>query len=97
MPWNGRKGYPPHRPDDVLVKVKACGLCYTDVKIIKGEDPPPIVILPHYMGHEAAGEIAAVALKSRTSRSAIQVSSIFSKPVMSVLNALAAAKSVRQI
>jgi 2-desacetyl-2-hydroxyethyl bacteriochlorophyllide A dehydrogenase len=42
---------------EVLLKVRACGLCYTDIKIIKGEIPPPIVTLPHVLGHEVAGEV----------------------------------------
>ena len=45
---------------EVLIKVKACGICQTDLKIIRGAIPPPIVTLPHVMGHEVAGEVAAV-------------------------------------
>lgn len=47
-------------PRDVLVKVAACGVCRTDVKILRGEIPPPIVNLPHTPGHEPAGEVVAV-------------------------------------
>lgn len=47
-------------PGEVLVKVAACGVCRTDVKILRGEIPPPIVNLPHTPGHEPAGRIAAV-------------------------------------
>ena len=47
-------------PGEVLLKVKACGLCYTDIKIIKGEIPPPIVTLPHVLGHEVAGEVVEI-------------------------------------
>src|SRR5512133_3279422 len=47
-------------PGEVLVKVAACGVCRTDVKILRGEIPPPIVNLPHTPGHEPAGVIAAV-------------------------------------
>lgn len=46
-------------PGEVLVKVAACGVCRTDVKILRGEIPPPIVNLPHTPGHEPAGQIAA--------------------------------------
>jgi 2-desacetyl-2-hydroxyethyl bacteriochlorophyllide A dehydrogenase len=47
-------------PGEVLIKVRACGLCYTDIKIIKGEIPPPIVTLPHVLGHEVAGEVVEI-------------------------------------
>ncbi len=47
-------------PGEILLKVKACGLCYTDIKIIKGEIPPPIVTLPHVLGHEVAGEVVEI-------------------------------------
>ncbi|MBW1666682.1 MAG: alcohol dehydrogenase catalytic domain-containing protein [Deltaproteobacteria bacterium] len=47
-------------PDEVLVKVKACGICQTDLKIIRGDIPPPIVNLPHVLGHEVVGEISAI-------------------------------------
>jgi propanol-preferring alcohol dehydrogenase len=46
--------------DEVLLKVKTCGICQTDLKIFKGEIPPPIVNLPHIPGHEVAGEIVSV-------------------------------------
>src|SRR6202046_587776 len=45
-------------PDDVLVKVAACGICGSDVHGYDGTSGrriPPLV-----MGHEAAGTIAAV-------------------------------------
>jgi propanol-preferring alcohol dehydrogenase len=45
--------------DEILLKVKACGICQTDLKIFKGEIPPPIVTLPHVPGHEVAGEVVA--------------------------------------
>lgn len=47
-------------PGEILLQVKACGLCYTDIKIIKGEIPPPIVTLPHVLGHEVAGEVVDI-------------------------------------
>ena len=45
-------------PDDVLVKVAACGICGSDVHGMDGSSgrrQPPVV-----MGHEAAGVVAAV-------------------------------------
>jgi len=46
-------------PGQVLIRVKATGLCYTDMSILKGEykgrKPVPI---PVVMGHEASGVVA---------------------------------------
>jgi len=45
-------------PDDILVRVRACGICGSDVHGMDGSTGrriPPIV-----MGHEAAGEITAI-------------------------------------
>jgi 2-desacetyl-2-hydroxyethyl bacteriochlorophyllide A dehydrogenase len=44
-------------PRDVLVRVRACGVCRTDVKIRDGLVAAPIVTLPHVPGHEVAGEV----------------------------------------
>jgi L-iditol 2-dehydrogenase len=44
-------------PDDVLIRVRACGICGSDVHGLDGSTGrriPPLV-----MGHEAAGEVAA--------------------------------------
>jgi 2-desacetyl-2-hydroxyethyl bacteriochlorophyllide A dehydrogenase len=46
--------------DQILLKVKACGICHSDLKIYRGEIPPPLVVLPHVPGHEVAGEVAMV-------------------------------------
>ena len=43
--------------DDVLIRVKACGLCGTDLHIHEGEFGPRFPLIP---GHEFAGEVAAV-------------------------------------
>jgi L-iditol 2-dehydrogenase len=48
---------PPVGPDEVLVRVRACGICGSDVHGFDGSTGrrrPPII-----MGHEAAGEVAA--------------------------------------
>ncbi|MEE3218846.1 MAG: alcohol dehydrogenase catalytic domain-containing protein, partial [Planctomycetota bacterium] len=45
-------------PDDVLVRVRACGICGSDIHGFDGSSGrriPPLV-----MGHEAAGTVAAV-------------------------------------
>jgi 2-desacetyl-2-hydroxyethyl bacteriochlorophyllide A dehydrogenase len=49
---------PTPRPDEVLVRVSACGICGTDLHIIDGDSP-----LAHYPiipGHEFAGEVVAL-------------------------------------
>jgi 2-desacetyl-2-hydroxyethyl bacteriochlorophyllide A dehydrogenase len=45
-------------PDEILLKVGACGICGTDLHISEGEFPPtPYPIVP---GHEFAGEVVAL-------------------------------------
>lgn len=39
---------------EVLVKIKAAGLCHSDLSVIDGNRPRP---LPMVMGHEASGEV----------------------------------------
>ena len=46
-------------PGEVLVKVKACGVCHSDLHAIDGDwDPPPV--LPLIPGHEVTGHVAAL-------------------------------------
>jgi propanol-preferring alcohol dehydrogenase len=45
--------------DQVLVKVGACGICYTDVKIWKGIGLLSAP-LPHVLGHEIAGTVTGL-------------------------------------
>lgn len=45
-------------PNNVLVQVKACGICHTDFGILSGALPPPR--LPMIPGHEPAGVIVEV-------------------------------------
>ncbi len=48
---------PVHGPDDLLIKVEACGICGTDRHLFKGEFPctPPVTL-----GHEYSGIIEAM-------------------------------------
>src|SRR6056297_3341060 len=48
---------PQNAPDEVLIEVKACGVCGTDIHIMHDQFPywPPVI-----MGHEFAGEIVQV-------------------------------------
>jgi D-arabinose 1-dehydrogenase-like Zn-dependent alcohol dehydrogenase len=45
-------------PNQVLVKMHASGICYTDVHQTLGHFPGPF---PRILGHEPVGEIVAVA------------------------------------
>jgi 2-desacetyl-2-hydroxyethyl bacteriochlorophyllide A dehydrogenase len=47
-------------PDEIVLRVLACGVCGTDLKIISGALPPHIISLPHIPGHEIAGEVVEV-------------------------------------
>ena len=44
---------------EVLIKVKACGVCASNVKYGEGAYPS-VLTLPHILGHEPAGEIVEV-------------------------------------
>ena len=44
----------PPGPGEVLVRVRAAGLCHSDLSAINGDRPWP---MPIVIGHEAAGEI----------------------------------------
>ena len=44
----------PPGPDEVLLRVKAAGLCHSDLSVIDGNRPRP---MPMVLGHEAAGII----------------------------------------
>lgn len=45
-------------PKEVLIKVRACGICGTDVKTCAGKKTD--IKLPLVMGHEIAGEVAEI-------------------------------------
>ncbi|KJK48613.1 alcohol dehydrogenase [Lentzea aerocolonigenes] len=45
------------RPDEMVVRVVAAGLCHTDLSVRKGHTPFP---LPAVLGHEGAGVVEAV-------------------------------------
>ena len=45
--------------NEVLVKIKAAGLCHSDLSVINANRPRP---LPMVLGHEAAGEVVELGL-----------------------------------
>ena len=45
--------------NEVVVKIKAAGLCHSDLSVIDGNRPRP---LPIALGHEAAGEVISLGL-----------------------------------
>ena len=47
----------PPGPGEVLVRIRAAGLCHSDLSVINGDRPRP---LPMALGHEAAGEVAGL-------------------------------------
>ena len=47
----------PPGPDEVLVRIKAAGLCHSDLSVINGNRPRP---MPMALGHEAAGVVEEV-------------------------------------
>jgi alcohol dehydrogenase, propanol-preferring len=53
-------------PDEVLVRVEACGVCRTDLHLIDGELPDPR--LPLVPGHEVAGVVASAGDKVTSRR-----------------------------
>ena len=46
---------PKPTPDEVLIKVSACGVCHTELDEIEGRTPPPV--LPIIPGHEVIGRV----------------------------------------
>lgn len=49
---------PTPQPDELLIRVEACGICGTDLHIIDGDSP--LAQYPIVPGHEFAGEVVAV-------------------------------------
>jgi alcohol dehydrogenase len=45
----------PPGPGELLIRIKATGLCHSDLSVINGDRPRP---MPMILGHEAAGEVA---------------------------------------
>lgn len=54
---------PQAQPNEILVKVAACGVCHTELDEIEGRTPPPR--LPVVPGHEVVGHVAALGKQVR--------------------------------
>ena len=68
---------PTIRPDDVLIRSRAVGICGSDVELYRGIRPVGYYQYPIVPGHEWAGEISAVGDRVRNqSRSMISRRSI---------------------
>ncbi|WP_337268904.1 zinc-dependent alcohol dehydrogenase family protein [Oryzifoliimicrobium ureilyticus] len=61
---------PETQPDEILVKVEACGICGTDRHLLHGEFPaaPPVTL-----GHELTGVVQSVGAKVRSIRPGMRV------------------------
>src|SRR2546427_106234 len=54
----GRLPDPTPKPDELVIRVGACGICGTDLHVVDGDSP--LVRYPIVPGHEFAGEVVAV-------------------------------------
>ena len=50
-------------PEDVLIEVKVCGVCGTDVHIYEGDKGAADVTPPTILGHEFSGVVAKIGEK----------------------------------
>lgn len=46
---------------EVVVRVRRCGVCRTDLKICRGDMPAGVIRVPHVPGHEIAGATRSAA------------------------------------
>src|SRR5918999_2993253 len=64
----------PPGPREVLVRMRAAGLCHSDLSVINGDRPRP---LPMVLGHEAAGEVVEVGAEVRNLQRGDHVVAVF--------------------
>lgn len=67
------KEKPTIKPDEVLIKVKRCGICGSDVHMLQAYDDgyiyyPGLTAFPATLGHEFAGEIVEVGANAKSKR-----------------------------
>src|SRR5258708_3191702 len=75
-------------PNQVLVKMRASGICYTDVHETLGNIPGPF---PRILGHEPVGEIVAVAPDVTTQKVGDRVGTAWIHPHADAANGASAA------
>ena len=63
--WNGpdklelqERNVPEVIPGSILMQVKSCAICGSDLRIVKNGNPR--IVAPRILGHEASGEIVAI-------------------------------------
>jgi alcohol dehydrogenase len=64
----------PPGPGEVLVRIRAAGLCHSDLSVINGDRPRGV---PLVLGHEAAGEVVECATDVRDLKSGDRVVLVF--------------------
>lgn len=77
---------PVPEPGDIVVRVRASGICATDVKTLLGQGLPKD--LPIILGHEVAGEVSSLGKGWKALRSATVWRSTLSLSVESATTAL---------
>src|SRR6476659_2252547 len=68
---------PKPRAGEVLIKVAACGVCHSDLHVLKGEIAFP---LPAVLGHEVSGTVVEAAPDVRNVRAGDRVVASFILP-----------------
>lgn len=61
-------------PDEVLVRIRAAGLCHSDLSVVDGNRPRPT---PMLLGHEASGIVEQVGANVTDLKPGQQVSTVF--------------------
>lgn len=64
----------PPGPDEVLVRIRAAGLCHSDLSVVDGNRPRPT---PMLLGHEASGIVEQVGANVTDLKPGQQVSTVF--------------------
>jgi alcohol dehydrogenase len=64
----------PPGPDEVLIRVRAAGLCHSDLSVVNGDRPRP---MPMVLGHEASGVIEQLGSDVTDLEVGQQVSTVF--------------------
>jgi D-arabinose 1-dehydrogenase-like Zn-dependent alcohol dehydrogenase len=90
--WEIRETQTPKpSPNQVLIKINASGLCYSDVHITEGGIPFPLNF-PLIIGHEPAGEIVEVGESVTTRKKGDRVGYLFCKKHVADVNGVSEEK-----